>query len=128
MDFDVEAIDTAEVMEADERLERITEHIVKHHNRKTHSREFTAIFCISNIKTLIKYYELFKRKKDAEEHQLKIGTIFSYQANEDDIDANGFIETDVTESINGEVNQHSRDKLERFIQDYNEMFGNELFH
>lgn len=123
VDIDVEAIDTAEVMEADERLERITEHIVKHHNRKTHSREFTAIFCISNIKTLIKYYELFKRKKDAEEHQLKIGTIFSYQANEDDIDANGFIETDVTESINGEVNQRSRDKLESFIRDYNEMFG-----
>ena len=128
-DIEVEAIDTAEVMEADERLEAITDYIIANHNRKTHSRAFTAIFCVSNINTLIKYYELLKKKKEAGEHDLRIGTIFSYQANEDDSDANGFIETDFqVDGINGAggintQNQHSRDKLEGFIQDYNATYA-----
>ena len=96
-DIEVEAIDKAEVMEADERLDAITDYIIANHNRKTHARDFTAIFCVSNIKTLIKYYELFKQKKEAGAHNLKIATIFSYQVNEDDQDADGNIETDVTE-------------------------------
>ena len=128
-DIEVEAIDTAEVMEAEERLDAITDYIIANHNRKTHSRAFTAIFCVSNINTLIKYYELLKKKKEAGEHDLRIGTIFSYQANEDDSDANGFIETDfqvdgLSEAggINTE-NQHSRDKLEGFIQDYNATYA-----
>ena len=104
----MEAIDKAEVMEADERLDRITDYIIANHARKTHAQEFNAIFCVANIKTLIKYYELFKRKKQAEEHNLKIGTIFSYQVNEDDQDANGFMDTDVTDITDGPVNQHSQ--------------------
>ncbi len=122
-DIEVEAIDTAEVMEADERLDAITDYIIANHNRKTHSREFAAFFCVSNIKTLIKYYDLFKQKQEAGEHDLKIGTIFSYQANEDDSDANGFIETDFSETTSGVVNKHSREKLEEYIKNYNNMFG-----
>ena len=122
-DIEVEDIDTVEVMEADERVDAITEYIIENHNRKTHSREFTAIFCTSSIKSLIKYYELLKQKKDAGKHTLKIGAIFSYQVNEDDSDANGFIETDVVEGGNGTVNPHSRDKLEEFIQDYNDTYA-----
>ena len=119
-DIEVEAIDKAEVMEADERLDAITDYIIANHARKTHGRDFSAIFCVSNIKTLIKYYESFKQKKEAGAHNLKIATIFSYQVNEDDQDADGNIETDVTEGANEPVNQHSRDKLESFIQDYND--------
>lgn len=122
-DIDVEGIDTAEVMEADKRLNAITDYIIENHDRKTHSGKFTAIFCVSNIDTLVKYYELFKLRKDAEEHSLKIGTIFSYKVNEDDKDADGNIDTDFSETANGMINQHSRDKLENFIQDYNDTFG-----
>lgn len=122
-DIEVEAIDTAEVMEAGERLDLIADYVIKNHNRKTHAREFTAIFCVANIQTLIKYYELFKQKKAAKEHNLRIGTIFSYQVNEDDQDADGNLETDVTDVSHGYINQHSRDKLESFIKDYNETFG-----
>lgn len=123
-DVDVEAIDTAEVMEAPERLERITDYIIANHNRKTHAREFTAVFCVSNVKSLMAYYELLKKKKDAGEHNLRVGTIFSYQANEEDADANGFIETEVPDgSSDAPVNKHSREKLDDYIGDYNEMFG-----
>src|SRR6056297_2627740 len=87
VDIEVEAIDTAEVMEAPARLEKIVDYIIENHDRKTHGRQFTAIMCVSNVKTLIAYYELFKAKKAAGEHDLRIATIFSYQANEEDAEA-----------------------------------------
>ena len=83
-DIEVEAIDTTEV-EAPERLERITDYIIANHGRKTHNRDFTAIMCVSNVKSLIAY-DLFKAR-DASEHDLKIATIFSYIASEEDADA-----------------------------------------
>lgn len=123
-DIEVEAIDTAEVMEAPARLNNITNYILANHARKTHSREFTALFCVSNVKTLMAYYQLLKEKKEAGEHNLKIGTIFSYAANEDDSDANGFIETDVMPDADDKtINKHSREKLDEYIADYNKMYG-----
>ncbi len=121
-DIEVEAIDTAEVMEAPERLDKVTDYIIANHARKTHSREFNAIFC---VKTLCAYYDLLRTKKDADEHHLKVGTIFSYQANEEDADVAGFIDTDIIPDGGGDipVNKHSRDKLDEYIGDYNEMFG-----
>lgn len=134
VDIEVESIDTKELMEDETRLEKITDYIIAHHNRKTHSRDFTAMFCISNVSTLIKYVDLFKKKKAEGLHNLNIATIFSYGANEDDADANGFINFEqdcdqadlnvIAEAKTGYVvNQHSRDKLEEYIQDYNNLFG-----
>lgn len=123
VDIEVEAIDTAEVMEAPERLEKVTDCIIANHDRKTHSREFTAMFCVSNVKTLIKYYELFKAKAEAGEHNLKIATIFSYQANEEDADADGTGTGDDMPDDNAPINKHSREKLDEYIADYNTMFG-----
>lgn len=102
LDIEVEAIDTKEVMESDKRLEKIVDYIIANHDKKTFKREFNAIFAVNSIEVLTKYYEIFKRK----EHNLKIATIFSYNDNEE---------------IKGD--EHSRDKLERYISDYNSMFG-----
>ena len=120
-DIEVEAIDTAEVMEAPARLDKITDYIIANHDRKTHSREFTAIMCVSNIKSLMAYYDLFKAKKEASEHNLKIATIFSYQANEDDADGTGDVDDLPDENL--PVNRHSREALDACIADYNGMFG-----
>lgn len=123
-DIEVEAIDTKEAMEAPARINNITDYIIANHDRKTHGREFTAIFCVSNVATLTAYYDLFKQKKEAKQHNLRIGTIFSYQANEEDSDADGFIDTEVLDnSNNAPVNTHSREKLDAYIADYNAMFG-----
>lgn len=123
VDIEVEAIDTAEAMEAPARIENITDYILANHDRKTHNRQFTAIFAVSNVKTLIAYYERFKAKREAGEHKLNVATIFSYQANEEDVDADGFIETDFTVDAAGPVNKHSREKLDEFIDDYNAAFS-----
>ena len=116
IDIEVEDIDTKELLESDVRVEKIVDYIIVNHSRKTHSREFTAMMCVSSVEMLIKYYEIFKRK----EHKLKIATIFSYQSNEEDKDADGIIELDGEAK---EVTPHSREKLDEFIGDYNKMFG-----
>ncbi|TDG35887.1 type I restriction endonuclease subunit R [Pedobacter changchengzhani] len=134
IDIEVEDIDTKELMEDGTRLEKITDYIIAHHNRKTHSREFTAMFCINNVATLIKYVDLFKKKKAEGLHNLNIATIFSYGVNENDADANGYLNFEedfdnvdlnmVAEPpADYKINVHSRDKLEEFIGDYNKLFG-----
>ncbi len=126
VDIEVEEIDTKELMESPLRLEKITDYIINNHSRKTHNKEFTGMFCVSSVDTLIKYFDLFQKKKENGEHNLRIATIFSYAANEDDADANGFIPEEVSvveepRALYG-LNTHSRDKLEEFIGHYNTMF------
>jgi len=96
IDIEVEDIDRKELMESTERVDKIVDYIIANHNRKTHSREFTAMLCVSSTDMLVKYYDLFKKKKDDGQHNLKIATIFSYVANEDDADATGFIPEEVS--------------------------------
>ncbi len=141
-DIDVEAIDEAEVMNSPKRLNNITDYIIANHQRKTHSREFTSIFCVSqkDVKTgftpVIEYYKLFQKKKEEGKHNLRIATIFSYEANEQD---KGTFGSDNIGVFNDEFDtpdlpiaaepqaeystQHSRDYLEEFIGDYNTQFS-----
>lgn len=126
-DIEVEDIDTKEVFESAEYINTISDYIIANHTRKTHNKTFTAMFCVSNVNTLIKYYDVLKRKKEDAQHDLKIATIFSYTANEDDADANGFIPEEVSiveesPALYG-LHKHSREKLDDYIKDYNEMFG-----
>ncbi len=127
IDIEVEDIDITELMESPQRLDKIADYILDNHNRKTYSREFTAMFCVNSVATLIKYYELFHAKKEAGKHNLRIATIFSYTANEDDIEANGFIPEELSVVEEAKVlyglQPHSREKLDAFIGQYNKMFG-----
>jgi type I restriction enzyme R subunit len=121
LDIDVEAVDTSELLESEYRLEKIVDYIIANHGRKTHSKAFTAMLCISSVKTLIKYYEIFKRKKESGEHNLKIATIFSYGVNEDDPEASGgyIFEEPSPGDQEFEIDTHTRGRLEEFIGDYN---------
>lgn len=124
IDIEVEDIDRQELLESPERLDKITDYIIAYHDKKTHARDFTAIFAISNVDTLIKYYELFKKKKEEGRHTLTIATIFSYAANPEDKDADSMLDDDPqTNLFDQPANALHRDKLESFIGDYNQMFG-----
>lgn len=127
IDIEVEDIDTKELMESPVRLDKIANYILAHHKRKTHNQEFTGMFCVNGVETLIKYYDILHKKKEAGEHNLKVATIFSFAANEEDADANGFLpeELSVVEeprALYG-LNKHSREKLDEYIGHYNQMFG-----
>ena len=127
IDTEVEGIDTQELLESPKRLEKITDYIIAEYGRKTHHKTFNAMFCVSSIEVLQKYYDLFQKKKEEGKHNLKIATIFSYGGNEDNEDANGIIE-EVELGMVAEPRaeygfNHSRSVLDRYISNYNEMFG-----
>ena len=126
VDINVEDIDETEVMNSPARLEGIVDYIISNHDRKTHSRKFTSIFCVASVSVLVEYYKIFKKKQDQGDHNLKIATIFSYQSNEDDKDTLGNFGDEFSVAAEPEmeyVTQHSRDYLEDFIGDYNNTFG-----
>ena len=102
-DVMVEGIDTEEVFMADDRVRLIAQDIIDHHNTKTRNRKYNALFTVSSIPVLVKYYNMFKSLN----HDLKIGAIFTYGANED-LDKNP---------------EHSRESLDKIIDDYNKMYN-----
>ncbi|MDA9627211.1 type I restriction endonuclease subunit R [Flavobacteriaceae bacterium] len=128
VDINVEDIDETEVMNSPARLEGVVDYIINNHDRKTHSRKFTSIFCVSSVSVLVEYYKIFRKKqKDLDnDKKLKIATIFSYQSNEEDKDTLGNFGEEFSTAAEPEseyVTQHSRDYLEDFIGDYNKTFG-----
>ena len=75
LDIDVEAIDTSELLESEQRLGKIVDYVIAHHARKTHNRNFTAMMCVGSIPSLLNITR-YSKKKEAGEHKLKIGTSF----------------------------------------------------
>ncbi len=124
LDIAVEESDTKEMLENPLRLEKVVDYILEHHAQKTKAPDFTAMFCVSNIETLIKYYELFQKQQAQATTPLKIATIFSYAANAENPTANGMIDEEPLEiPSEAKINQNNRDKLEQFITDYNILFN-----
>ncbi|RUR80746.1 hypothetical protein DSM107007_39150 [Nostoc sp. PCC 7120 = FACHB-418] len=109
--------------ETPERISGIVDWIIANHHRKTHGKKFSAMLCVSNVDTLITYYEIFKNQQQQGLHNLRIITIFTPSDNEEDEDANGLIgEPDFNISNDTSSRSHSRDKLNEFIADYNQMY------
>ncbi|WP_406603644.1 type I restriction endonuclease subunit R, EcoR124 family [Neolewinella antarctica] len=72
---------------------------------------------------LIKYYEELRRRYEAGEHDLRVATIFTWQANATSADADGYgFAPDVDDQTTALTPDH-RDKLETFLTHYNEQFG-----
>ena len=129
IDIEVEDIDKAEVLNDEKRMAKIADYIIAYHNQKTFNKEYSAIFAVSSIANAIKYYEIFQNKKLAGEHDLRIATIFTYGANEEDEDAQDYLTEDEDElSMSSDPqsankSSHTRDKLESYIADYNKMYA-----
>lgn len=133
-DEEVEGIDTQELYHNPQRLSMIARYIVDIHDTKTRNREFTAMFCVSSVNVLTQYYDLFEQVQiDKQQHDeaqgklfkpLTIATIFSYGANEavSNDSFNGLIDEEAAD-IPSQINQSSRDKLDRYIANYNTQFG-----
>ena len=83
---------------------------------------FNAMFAVASIEMAKAYYNEFKAQQAhlPEAQRLKIATIYSYGANEEEID--GILVEENPESTTN-LDQPSRDFLERAIKDYNRMFS-----
>ncbi|XKT74349.1 MAG: type I restriction endonuclease subunit R [Patescibacteria group bacterium UBA2163] len=115
----VEGIDTKEVLESQDRLEKITDYVLHDWKKKTKAGKFNALFAVTSIDVLKRYYTLFKERAPED---MKIATIFTYHANESD-DENADLDNDPLETEGVSVNQHSRDFLENCIKDYNAIYS-----
>lgn len=83
---------------------------------------FNAMFAVAGIPAAKAYYNEFKKQQaDVPEGQrLKVAIIYSYGANEEEVD--GILEEENPESTTS-LDQQSRDFLDGAIKDYNRMFS-----
>jgi len=125
IDLKVEQINETEVFEAPERKEAIVDYIIQYHDQKTQNRKFCAMMCVQDIDSVIQYYEIFKRKKQEGQHDLKIATIFSFAQNEEEIEDAVYSHLGMVaepQAVYG-YKPHRRELLETYVQDFNELFG-----
>ena len=95
---------------------------VSEHKTEQKLNGFNAMFAVASIPMAKAYYNEFKRQQAElpETQRLKIATIYSYGANEEEVD--GILAEENPESTT-QLDQQSRDFLEGAIRDYNQMFS-----
>ncbi|WP_436946589.1 type I restriction endonuclease subunit R [Staphylococcus xylosus] len=104
----VNKINEAEIWMADERVQKVAEHIIANHNKKTRDQMYTGMLTVQSIPMAIQYYHVFQKLKKQSVHNFNVTTIFSYQDNE---------------AIDDTMDEQTRrDILEGIIQTYNETF------
>jgi type I restriction enzyme R subunit len=131
-DKKVSDIDREAILASPERLQNIVEYIRQHFDQKTKRNSFynlkdrrlagfNSIFAVSSIDVAKKYYFEFKKQLSTvpSDQQLKIATIFSFGANEAEVDS---VIDENSEDTSG-LDFGSRVFLESAIKDYNAMFG-----
>lgn len=148
-DKQISSIDRESALLADERVSMVTKYILEHFDQKTKRNQFytfnqttnvadvvrfgdsrrnvlqgrikgfNSIFAVASIPAAMKYYNEFKRQLSERGGALKIATIFSFAANEDDPD-DIFPDEDFDTSS---LDQGARKFLESAIADYNKNFN-----
>lgn len=116
--FNVEYYNGSDVQnyESDKRMREIASFILANHPKSTMNGEFEALFAVSSIPVLMKYYHIFKELNPS----IKIGAIFSKR-----IDY-GYSENSETGMGGGSSSieeTDEQDDLKEVMDDYNKMFG-----
>jgi type I restriction enzyme R subunit len=107
-----------------ERIREISQYILTHYKQKTHRLRasgsgFNAMFAVSSVDAAKLYYESLKNLQADIERPLKVATIFSFAANEEQ-DAVGDI---LDESFDvSAMNSTAKEFLDSAIADYNAFF------
>jgi len=107
------------------RIEQIAQYVLDNFKQKTHrfnagNNGFNAMFAVSSVDAAKAYYQTFKQLQSAVKNPLKIATIFSFAANEEQ-DAIGDI-VDETFEVEA-MNSSAKEFLKSAIDDYNGYFA-----
>lgn len=107
-----------------DRIREITQYILTHFRQKTHrlyagNKGFNAMFAVSSVDAAKLYYECFRRLQKASDKPLRVATIFSFAANEEQ-DAIGDIQ-DESFDVSA-LNGSAKEFLSAAIADYNALF------
>ena len=106
------------------RIEEISQYILNNFRRKTHrlqtgSKGFNAMFAVSSVDAAKLYYETLKDLQKDSDKPLRVATIFSFAANEEQ-EAIGDIQD---ESLDvSALNSSAKEFLTAAIADYNALF------
>ena len=107
-----------------DRIREISQYILNNFRQKTHrlqagAKGFNAMFAVSSVDAAKLYYESFRELQKGGDRPLKVATIFSFAANEEQ-DAVGDI---LDESFDvSAMNSSAKEFLSAAIADYNELF------
>lgn len=107
------------------RINEISQYILQNFRIKTHrnqigSKRFNAMFAVSSVDAAKCYYDELNRLQQGCEKPLKIATIFSFAANEEQ-NAIGEIADETFEP--SAMDSSAKEFLMKAIKDYNAMFG-----
>ena len=107
-----------------DRIHEITQYILNNFRQKTHrlhagNKGFNAMFAVSSVDAAKLYYECFRELQKASDKPLKVATIFSFAANEEQ-DAIGDIQ-DESFDVSA-MNSSAKEFLSAAIADYNALF------
>ena len=107
-----------------DRIREITQYILNNFRQKTHrlhagNKGFNAMFAVSSVDAAKLYYECFRELQKSSDKPLKVATIFSFAANEEQ-DAIGDIQ-DESFDVSA-MNSSAKEFLSAAIADYNALF------
>lgn len=115
------ALETKQAFLHPERIREITQYILNNFKHKTHrlngsGKGFNAMFAVSSVDAAKLYYEEFKQQQQGVEKPLKVATIFSFAANEEQ-NAVGDIVDETFEPT--ALDLSAKEFLQKAIDDYN---------
>ena len=107
-----------------DRIKEVAQYILKNFRLKTHRNQgggkgFNAMFAVNSVEAAKLYYEELNKLQKESEKKLKIATIFSYAANEEQ-NAIGEIQDENFEP--SAMDSSAKEFLTKAIKDYNAMF------
>ena len=107
-----------------DRIKEVAQYILKNFRLKTHRNQgggkgFNAMFAVNSVEAAKLYYEELNKLQKESEKKLKIATIFSYAANEEQ-NAIGEIQDENFEP--SAMDSSAKEFLTKAIKDYNTMF------
>jgi type I restriction enzyme R subunit len=118
------AAENKEALLHPERIRGITQYILNNYRQKTHrlqaaAKGFNAMFAVSSVDAAKLYYESFKTLQKDGDKPLKVATIFSFAANEEQ-EAIGDIQDESFDVTT--MNSSAKEYLSAAIADYNVLF------
>ena len=125
------AADNKKALQHPERIREISEYILDNYNRKTHrlqgeNKGFNAMLAVSSVDAAKLYYETLntlqneKSNADSSYKSLKVATIFSFSANEEQ-ESSGEI-PDESFDVSA-MDSTAKEFLSKAINDYNKLFN-----
>ncbi|MFI3261130.1 MAG: type I restriction endonuclease subunit R [bacterium] len=117
--------ETKEALLHSERINKITKYIlnnfiIKTHRNSNNSKGFNAMFAVSSVEAAKLYYESFKNLQKDSKKPLKVATIFSFAANEEQTSIGEIIDESFEPTA---MDLSAKEFLTSAINDYNKMFN-----